>query len=289
MIFSENYERINTGKSIYMGDHIWCARELAILKGGFIASGSILGAKSVNSGIKFSNSIYAGNPSKLIKDNIFWTRDHTPNLTRNQVREYQSMQKEDFKFKFEKDKFLDSNLLEFELEKLEGAEQKLEFVYDYIYNNTHKNRFALFKDSDKNECKLYKDESKMSFSKLKFEISKSEIKKPVGAVNLVKNHLSYKLGLAMIENSKSLKGYLKMPFVLIKISKIHKNLAKNKANLEDFSDYKEALKCKNHLSYKLGNALIDAHKNWYKGGDLKLYFKIEKIKKEFEKNNPKQP
>lgn len=289
MIFSESYERINTGKSIYMGDHIWCARELAILKGGFIASGSILGAKSMDSGIKFSNSIYAGNPSKLIKDNIFWARDHTPNLIRNQVREYQSIQKEDFKFKFEKDKFLDSNLLEFELEKLESAEQKLEFVYDYIYNNTHKNRFALFKDSDKKECKLYKDESKMPFSKLKFEISKSEIKKPIGAVILVKNHLSYKLGLAMIENSKSLKGYLKMPFVLIKIAKIHKNLAKNKVNLVDFSDYKEALKCKNHLSYKLGNALINAHKSWYKGGYLKLYFKIEKIKKEFRKNNPKQP
>lgn len=40
-------------------------------------------------------------------------------------------------------------------------------------------------------------------------------------------------------------------------------------------------KFKNHLSYKLGEALIRAHKNWYKGGYFKLIFDIIKIKKEF--------
>lgn len=290
MIFNESYGRINTGKSIYMGDHIWCARELAILKGSFIASGSVLGAKSVNGGVKFSNSVYSGNASKIIKNDIFWTRDHTPNLTRKQVEEYQNMPKDDFIFNFEKDKFLDPNLLEAELEKFETAAQKLEFVYDYIYNNTHKNRFALFKDSDTSECKLYKDESKTPFSKLQFEVPEKQesfISKPVGAVCLVKNHLAYKLGVEMIENSKSFKGYLKMPSRLYKISKEYKKVFKNQAKLEDFSDYREALQCKNHLSYKLGNALIQAHKNWYKGGYINFYFKVLKIKKDFKKNNPK--
>ncbi|MFX3627504.1 hypothetical protein ACD574_02860 [Campylobacter sp. LH-2024] len=60
-------KRVNFGKSIYIGDHVWYGQEVAILKGSFIASGSTLGAKSVISGTKFSNSIYAGNPSKLIK------------------------------------------------------------------------------------------------------------------------------------------------------------------------------------------------------------------------------
>lgn len=31
-------------------------------------------------------------------------------------------------------------------------------------------------------------------------------------------------------------------------------------------DYKRALNIKNHLSYKLGETLIEASKNWYKGG-----------------------
>lgn len=64
--------------------------------------------------------------------------------------------------------FLDPNLIEKELEKCESATQKLEFVYDYINNNTHKNRFALYEASDKSECKLYKDENKRAFKSLKF-------------------------------------------------------------------------------------------------------------------------
>lgn len=35
---------------------------------------------------------------------------------------------------------------------------------------------------------------------------------------------------------------------------------------------------KNHLSYKLGNALIKAHKQWYKGGYIKFIFEAIKIK-----------
>ncbi|TEY01987.1 hypothetical protein [Campylobacter sp. US33a] len=201
LIFDSNtYKRINLGKSIYIGDHVWCAQEAAILKGGFVASGSILGAKSVNSGVKFSNSIYAGNPSRLIKENHFWSREDPTDgsWSKEKIKELSTIQKEDFKFSFEKDIFLDPSLLKNELEKLESAGQKLEFVYDYIYNNTHKNRFALFKDSDRSECKLYKDENKIPFSKLKFETPKpkeesrqeipkeiKEVKKPTGAVNLV--------------------------------------------------------------------------------------------------------
>ncbi|RAZ53803.1 hypothetical protein CHL10074_08660, partial [Campylobacter hyointestinalis subsp. lawsonii] len=37
---------------------------------------------------------------------------------------------------------------------------------------------------------------------------------------------------------------------------------------------------KNHLSYKLGNAFIKAHKSWYKGGYIKFIFEAIKIKKE---------
>ena len=41
----------------------------------------------------------------------------------------------------------------------------------------------------------------------------------------------------------------------------------------------KAQNIKNHLSYKLGNALIKAHKNWYKGGYIKFIFEAIKIKK----------
>lgn len=40
---------------------------------------------------------------------------------------------------------------------------------------------------------------------------------------------------------------------------------------------------KNHLSYKLGAALIQAHKQWYKGGYIKFIFEAIKIKNEHNK------
>ena len=46
------------------------------------------------------------------------------------------------------------------------------------------------------------------------------------------------------------------------------------------NNYQKALNTKNHLSYKLGQALIKANKNWYKGGYIKFIFEAIKIKNE---------
>ncbi|TQR33657.1 hypothetical protein DMB92_01875 [Campylobacter sp. MIT 99-7217] len=124
------------------------------------------------------------------------------------------------------------------------------------------------------------------------------------AVSRIKSHLSYKLGQAMIENSKSIKGYIRMPYVLSYIKDKHKqeqrayersikeNPSLKLPPLETYSDYKEALKIKEHLSYKLGEAWIRAYKNWYKGGFIKFIFiDAPKIKKDFKnkKINKDQP
>lgn len=45
----------------------------------------------------------------------------------------------------------------------------------------------------------------------------------------------------------------------------------------------DALRLKNHLSYNLGKALIEANKNWYKGGYVKFIFEVIKIKKDYSK------
>ncbi|AJC85832.1 hypothetical protein [Campylobacter sp. RM16704] len=94
----------------------------------------------------------------------------------------------------------------------------------------------------------------------------------------IQNQLSYKLGQSMIANSKSFLGYLIMPIALLSIiishkqeqkiyqEKIKKDPSLKLPPLENYPDYKEALKVKNHLSYKLGQALIQANKNWYGGG-----------------------
>ncbi|EDO7786390.1 hypothetical protein GRS37_07740 [Campylobacter coli] len=109
----------------------------------------------------------------------------------------------------------------------------------------------------------------------------------------IQNQLSYKLGQAMIINSKSLLGYLIMPMILLNIIISHKQAQKAyklkiKKNpnlalppLESYPDYKEALKEKECLTYKLGEALIKANKTWYKGGYVKMLFEVRKLKREF--------
>ena len=116
----------------------------------------------------------------------------------------------------------------------------------------------------------------------------------------IQNQLSYKLGQAMIENSKSLLGYIRMPFVLSYIKDKHKQEQKiyqekikkdpslKLPTLESYPDYQESLKEKECLTYKLGEAFIKADKTWYKGGYVKLWFEIRKLKREFKnrkKNN----
>ncbi|MPP29953.1 adenylyl-sulfate kinase [Campylobacter jejuni] len=96
----------------------------------------------------------------------------------------------------------------------------------------------------------------------------------------IHNRLSYKIGQALIENSKSIWGYIRMPFVLSYIKdkhkleqKAYKEKIKENPNLalpplETYPDYDEALREKECFTYKLGEAFIKASKNWYGGGNI---------------------
>ncbi|EDP0246004.1 alpha-2,3-sialyltransferase [Campylobacter jejuni] len=112
----------------------------------------------------------------------------------------------------------------------------------------------------------------------------------------IQNHLSYKLGQALIANSKSILGYIRIPYVLSYIKDKHKfeqkayeEKIKENPNLalpplETYPDYNEALKEKECFTYKLGEALMQANKNWYGGGYIKFIFKdVPRLKREFGK------
>jgi hypothetical protein len=129
-------------------------------------------------------------------------------------------------------------------------------------------------------------------------IGKENIKQQVicTAKSRIHNQLSYKLGKAMIENSKSLWGYIRMPYVLSYIKEQHQKEQKAynekiKANpslklppLEPYPDYQEALKEKECLTYKLGEAMIEADKSPLKLGYITLWFKCKKIQMECRKD-----
>ena len=126
-----------------------------------------------------------------------------------------------------------------------------------------------------------------------FKGSLSYLNTMISAKQRIHNHLSYKLGKAMIENSKSILGYIRMPYVLSYIKEQHhkeqkqyqeqikKNPNLKLPKLESYKDYKEALKEKECFTYKLGEALMKADRTWYKGGYVKLWFEAKRLKREY--------
>ena len=331
IIDSTSNHRINFSKSIYIGDHVWCGQESSILKGSFIASGAIAGAKTcVASKQYYSNTINAGMPAKEVKQGVFWLRDDpcAGNWTKEQTAQNIHKEIDDFKYTYDKSQFLSPKAIESKLDSLNTAYEKLEFLYDALYCNKNKNRFAYFKDCqydiplpkyekrfknlnfteikpepitppkpeptpqelEINSLKDSLDSTKKQLeSKNKILESKNKILESMNktlesqtkeidftlhygtAKNRIHNHLSYKLGKAMIENSKSILGYIRMPYVLSYIKEQHnkeqkqyqeqikKNPNLKLPKLESYKDYKEALKEKECFTYKLGEAFIRAN------------------------------
>ncbi len=64
----------NPGKSIEIGNHVWIAGNTAILKGIHIQDNCVIGHGSVvTKSSTEPNSIYAGNPARLVKSKINWS------------------------------------------------------------------------------------------------------------------------------------------------------------------------------------------------------------------------
>ncbi|MFR9720376.1 acyltransferase [Aeromonas diversa] len=68
-------ERINPGKPIHIGDHVWIGARSVILKGSSIQHDSIVGTNSIVTGFVPEYVIVAGQPAKVIKGDISWNRE----------------------------------------------------------------------------------------------------------------------------------------------------------------------------------------------------------------------
>ena len=290
LIYSlKDNRRINFSKSIYIGDHVWIGHDSVVYKGAFIGSGAILGSRSFLSAKCHSNTINVGSPARELRQDVFWLRESPWLFSKEQSKNTLQNNTDEFKFSYKQDEFLSPNFIEKRLESLNLAEQKLEFLYNHVYLNKNKNRFAFFKDCDfdtrSSTCKNSFTNSNLNNIPNIYTSAKARIH----------SHLAYKLGLALIENSKSIKGYIRLPYVLSYIKDKHKaeqkayneKILKNPSlklpPLESYPDYEAALKEKECLTYRLGEALMKANKEWYKGGYIKFYFESKRLRKEFKK------
>jgi acetyltransferase-like isoleucine patch superfamily enzyme len=71
-ILNAEGERINPDESIEIGDRVWIAREVMILKGTVIGSDSVIGARSVVTKKVPSNVVAVGIPARVVRTNISW-------------------------------------------------------------------------------------------------------------------------------------------------------------------------------------------------------------------------
>lgn len=75
-ILNEENKRINPGRDVIIGDRVWIGYGANILKGSIIENDAIIGTQSVVSGLHVpTNCIAAGNPAKIVKQNIHWCKE----------------------------------------------------------------------------------------------------------------------------------------------------------------------------------------------------------------------
>lgn len=72
-IYNNEKKQINQDKKITIGDNVWIGARSLILKGSYLADGSIVGANTtITKSFKTQKSIIAGNPARIVKENIQW-------------------------------------------------------------------------------------------------------------------------------------------------------------------------------------------------------------------------
>lgn len=67
--------RTNSARSVTIGDHVWLGINTKVMKGSQIKSGVVVGSGSIATGCLDADFIYAGIPTKKIKDNVYWERE----------------------------------------------------------------------------------------------------------------------------------------------------------------------------------------------------------------------
>lgn len=111
-----------------------------------------------------------------------------------------------------------------------------------------------------------------------------------GAADRVKHQLSYRLGATMIKQSKSFIGIITMLFALVQTVRIfrrehRKLLSQNLPPISHYADAKQAEQVKQHLSYRLGQAILKNAKSPL--GWLRMPFTIRRVIKDFRLNTHK--
>ena len=74
-IFDNENNLLNTGKEIIIGSHVWVCKNTLILKNTKIPDNCIVAqGAAVTKKFEIPNAVIAGNPARIVKQNINWSR-----------------------------------------------------------------------------------------------------------------------------------------------------------------------------------------------------------------------
>lgn len=144
-----------------------------------------------------------------------------------------------------------------------GAAEMLEHIFGFVEKNCDDEIYRLLEATFFNRlCMLAMNLKSFCIDPLGYQrflpkIEKYAQKQNIGAYMLVHSSLEYQLGSAIIAGFKSIGNFLKMPYVLFKIfKKYKKNVGIGESDLSLYWDYREALRLKKHLSYRIGRKVV---------------------------------
>ena len=128
---SDSRYRINPSKSVFIGDHVWCGQEVLLLKGSKVGSGCIIGGRSVVSGKELlSNTIYAGNPVKKIRSNIFHSKKSVSNFTEKETDKYNKFIDDRYVYSSSRFSYNLFEEVDYQLSERDDSEECLKYIKD---------------------------------------------------------------------------------------------------------------------------------------------------------------
>ena len=82
-IFNKDNELINVGRYVNIGSHVWVCKKVTIMKNSNIPDGCILAEGCVVAKhFEKENCVIAGNPAKVVKEDIHWDKQRPQNYIR---------------------------------------------------------------------------------------------------------------------------------------------------------------------------------------------------------------
>lgn len=67
--------RLNPAKPVRVGNHVWIANQATLLKGSTVGDNAIVGAHAVVTGVVPPHCVAAGNPARIVREDVTWRSD----------------------------------------------------------------------------------------------------------------------------------------------------------------------------------------------------------------------